>query len=168
MNVCSKSIFPRNVDALYWISLCYRKEGEGEKEREAFEAILAIDSTHAKAWNHLGVIAQEAGDFEGALTRYDEAIRHDSMSVDARNNRGSVLVDLGRTKEAMAEFDRALAINPRFALAHFGKARVYAERQDLEGLARELQLTLRYDPDFQPARAWLANLRRQNAQRQGQ
>jgi tetratricopeptide (TPR) repeat protein len=40
------------------------------------------------------------------------------------NNRGEVLSRLGRIQESLASFDRALELDPGFAPALFGKARV--------------------------------------------
>jgi len=70
-----------------------------------------------------GSAAYQAGDFEGALEKYEDAIARNPEDAEAQSNLGQVLVRLGRPSEALPHFDRAIAlIQGRWAY-HFNRAR---------------------------------------------
>ena len=70
-----------------------------------------------------GSAAYAAGDVEGALKKYQDAIARNPEDAEAHSNLGQVLVRLGRPAEALPHFDRAIAlIEGRWAY-HFNRAR---------------------------------------------
>jgi Flp pilus assembly protein TadD len=70
-----------------------------------------------------GSAAYAAGDFEGALSQYQEAVSRHPEDAESHSNLGQVLVRLGRPAEALPHFDRAIAlIEGRWAY-HFNRAR---------------------------------------------
>jgi len=56
--------------------------------------------------------AQQLGDTELAIRKYQEVIRLDPKMIAARANLGIVLVSLGRFDEAIAQYHAALAQAP--------------------------------------------------------
>lgn len=70
-----------------------------------------------------GTAAYAAGDFEGALAKYQEAVARLPEDAETHSNLGQVLVRLGRPAEALPHFDRAIElIQGRWAY-HFNRAR---------------------------------------------
>ena len=70
-----------------------------------------------------GTAAYAAGDFEGALAKYQDAVARHPEDAEAHSNLGQVLVRLGRPAEAVPHFDRAIElIQGRWAY-HFNRAR---------------------------------------------
>jgi len=70
-----------------------------------------------------GSAAYAAGDFEGALAKYQDAIGRNPDDAESHSNLGQVLVRLGRPAEALPHFDRAIElIEGRWAY-HFNRAR---------------------------------------------
>lgn len=53
------------------------------------------------------------GDFDGALSLFERALRMDDKDPDAWNGKGAALRSLGRYDEANDCFDRSLRIDPR-------------------------------------------------------
>ena len=69
-----------------------------------------------------GAISYEGGDYDAALTRFEEAVRQHPQDAESLSNLGQVLVRLQRVAEAVPYFERAAALNPdrwtyRFNLA---------------------------------------------------
>ena len=59
------------------------------------------------------------------------------MIAIAYNNRGSAKANLKKYKEAIEDFDKAIEINPNFAEAYRGRARVKEILGDTEGARQD-------------------------------
>ena len=70
-----------------------------------------------------GAIAHSAGDYEGALARYREAIERNPDDAESHSNLGQMLVRLKRPSEALPHFDRAIQLLPGRWTYHFNRAR---------------------------------------------
>jgi tetratricopeptide (TPR) repeat protein len=70
--------------------------------------------------------------FEAAVSMYDALIDADFVSAQIWNNRGECLTRLDRVEEAIESFDFALAVDPDFAPACFGKARTLVNAGRIE------------------------------------
>jgi tetratricopeptide (TPR) repeat protein len=95
-------------------------EGEFDKCRAYFERALAIQeelgdkATAAMTTNNIGYMNYILGDYETAITRYDQALeqarnlgrRHDEHFY--RGNRAGTLVQLGRFEEAIKDLHEVL------------------------------------------------------------
>lgn len=75
---------------------------------------------------HLGALSYGAGDYEGALARFQEAIDRNPGDAESISNLGQVLVKLGRTEEAIPHFERACTLNPDRWAYRFNLARALA------------------------------------------
>ncbi|MFH1277737.1 MAG: sulfatase-like hydrolase/transferase [Candidatus Eisenbacteria bacterium] len=152
------------TDAMESLARIFRDEGDDRGEERLLRRIIEIDPGRARAWNNLGTWnIRTGGDLEEALLCYERATRADSVLAEAWANRANTLAQLGRLREAIDAYDRALTIDSDLAVARYGKALALRRQGDLEGFARELQLTVRSDPDFAAARALLEELRRLTA-----
>ena len=86
------------------------------------ERCLAIEDLIAKGDQSDGEISQlrfEQGnilaaeqDYDAAIARYDEALKHKSDNYIAWNNRGNVLSALGRYEAAIASYDKTIELQP--------------------------------------------------------
>ncbi|MEO5896140.1 MAG: tetratricopeptide repeat protein [Vicinamibacterales bacterium] len=96
----------------------------------AVQAEQAVDAAPASADprpymddHSSATVAYAAGDFEGALAKYRDAVARRPEDAEAHSNLGQVLVRLGRPAEALPHFDRAIElIQGRWAY-HFNRAR---------------------------------------------
>lgn len=81
-----------------------------------------------------------AGDYERAVTGYDEAIKLEPNSTALWNNRGKALGMLGRYEEAISSFDRSIVINSTDPESLNLKAIALSQGQQMHG-----QATLLFD-----------------------
>jgi len=88
----------------------------------------------AAGHNNRGVALAEAGDSEGALACYDQALALDPDHAEAWSNRGNSLQLLGRTEAALESYDRAIALNPDYGAAYANRGFAY-EKLDRMKLA---------------------------------
>lgn len=80
-----------------------------------------------------------------ALTKINEALRHDPDCVAALVLRGRILFQLNRLREMQQSYDKALRIDPRCSEVFLERAKVSsAIRQDYRTALREVEKALRY------------------------
>ncbi|WP_448600071.1 CHAT domain-containing protein, partial [Thermoleptolyngbya sp.] len=76
----------------------------------------------AQIWLQKGNQQFMAGDFQGAIACYDQALKIKPDKHEAFHNKGSALYALGRHEEAIACYDQALKIKPDSHEAWIGRA----------------------------------------------
>jgi tetratricopeptide (TPR) repeat protein len=83
--------------------------GELEKQDQTDELWIVNYPRAAVPLNDLGVNYTYMGEYEKALTKFQEALRLDPDNVDFYSNLGGTYINLNRLEEAQATFDQALA-----------------------------------------------------------
>jgi tetratricopeptide (TPR) repeat protein len=78
--------------------------------------MLRRQPRNAAAWNLLGVMAAQAGEFTCARGNFERAIEIDATKADYHFNLGNALLELRQREAALACYDRAVALDP----AHVG------------------------------------------------
>lgn len=108
---------PKDAEAMYNLGLVLKAQGK----RDA-----AMDTLYRATWNYtynsgantqLAQMYSEAGDYEMALDRLDEAIAYNGRNYQAIAFKGLVLKAMGRKAEAEACFKAVLAQDPVNALS---------------------------------------------------
>lgn len=87
----------------------YYHQGKLEQARTLFQGLYAIDPTDSYAAKALGVVELAAGNFQGALSAYDVAIRLNAQDMAAHVGRAEVQIALGKKSAAAEDLRRALA-----------------------------------------------------------
>ncbi len=82
-------------------------EGDAEAGLVAFEAALARDPSHVRAWTNRGNIRLEAGDVDGAIADYEQALKLDDGFANAHHNLGVAYRRKGQVAKSVASLRRA-------------------------------------------------------------
>lgn len=77
-----------------------RKEGHYAEALPWYDAAIALDATHAKAWNNKGIALQKLQRYEEALRAHERALELHPDYENARKQRAIVLRQLGRAADA--------------------------------------------------------------------
>jgi Tfp pilus assembly protein PilF len=93
---------------------------------------IEIAPQFAIAWNFLGTIAHQTGQFAQAEQYFREALRQDPGQYAPLVNLGGTLISQGKIEESLSINQRAAAAGPRDALAHaqLGISNFYLGRLD--------------------------------------
>ena len=92
--------YPEHVDLRYNLARLLVEQGELQTAREQLEQVLALRSTHAKAWRLMARIADKEGDPERAISAYLKALSVDPDQSQSRGAVAELLSSAGRPDEA--------------------------------------------------------------------
>jgi len=124
-------------------------EGALQEAVRTYRELLAIEPSHLRAHNNLGVVYDRLGDHRRALAEYQAAEELDPDDVRLQCNIAAVLASLGRYREAEAKLTRALDSDPKNADARENLGLVYFKK----GLYTEAATELSRAADLDPERA---------------
>ena len=89
-----------------------------------YRQITTLDPAHAVAWNLLGVVAHQKGQYQDALGLIGRAIGLRADVADFHANYALALTSLGILAQAIDSHNRALALDPRCGAALGGLAKL--------------------------------------------
>ena len=92
-------------------------------------------------------VAYEAGDYQTALRRFQEAIDRNPNDAESLSNLGQVLVKMGRTAEAVPHLQRATTLNPDRWAYRFNLARALGQLGRWDESIASYQQAQRLFPD---------------------
>lgn len=70
-----------------------------------------------------GMECFKSGQFQTAITNFDQVIQRDFTYAEAFNNRGVLKLLIGDIEGGITDFDAALIINPEFSIAYKNRGR---------------------------------------------
>jgi tetratricopeptide (TPR) repeat protein len=106
-----------------------------QQAREYYYLALALNSNSTSAWNSLGMLEAELGNYTGSISCFDGALEINSSLAYVWNNKGASLANLGRYEESLGCLDNATRLNPNFAEAWYNKVKTLGKLKD-EALAK--------------------------------
>ena len=121
-------------------------------------ALLADDPRNAPARNLLGLALYKAGDVEGSIVQYLQALDIDGDYAEAHFNLGNAHKMLGRIPEAQASFEAAIRAQKKFVLAHYNLGVIHDKAGRIDQAMAEYRRAVDYDPQFFFAYVALGNL----------
>lgn len=120
---------------------CNRPEGENARGDGV--------STHAESaryHNNEGISHAEAGDLEGAIGSFGEAIRLNPGYSEAYFNRGIAHGSRGDIKGAIEDFSEAIGLEPHLAGAYYSRGNMRVDVGDIEGALRDFDAAIGLNP----------------------
>ncbi|MDA9160263.1 tetratricopeptide repeat protein, partial [Rhodobacteraceae bacterium] len=104
------STVPMVYEILAAANLSLGNDGETIKY---YRKLLRLNPNHADAYNNLGKIYYEKGNFLKAIENYQEAVKAEPSFADAHYNLANSLKQIGKLKEAFHSYQASLEINPK-------------------------------------------------------
>jgi tetratricopeptide (TPR) repeat protein len=108
-----------------------------------------------------GVDKLEAGDYEGAVTDFQQALQLNPEDADTHYNLGYAHLNLGSYEQAIEAYTAAIRLNPQFAQAYSNRAYAHYFLQNYAKTITDSTRALERDPD--PQTAYVTYIRRGNA-----
>jgi tetratricopeptide (TPR) repeat protein len=111
----SKSVNPRQLDAMLQQALSLQQNGALAEAAELYRAILAARPKHFDALQLLGALALSAGHLDEGIVLLERATSINRMHAPTHSNLAFALNAKERHQEALACANRAIALMPNFA-----------------------------------------------------
>jgi len=106
----------------------------------------------------LGEERSKAGDLEGAMRFYEEAMKADPEDDEVWNNIGVILHKKGRYKEAIPYYSKAIVLNPSDCVTLGNMAYNYVKLEKWQEAKHWYLEKLKYCENDAIAQAWLRKL----------
>ncbi len=179
------SLDPKNIDALYYLSLLAKELAQrenqrlvslapdsyrvhqllgeaavtagnkGEAEKEFLEA-LKINPGSVEVLTELGELKRSEGKFKEAINYYMQAERSGTLSYEIAYGLGACFSSMTKYPEAIEWFQRAVALALDSAAGRFALGNALFHKGELEPAISELKASLQIDPGMRQAYLLLA------------
>jgi tetratricopeptide (TPR) repeat protein len=146
------SLKPDYSDAHNYLGTLYAEAESWDQAIEQYQKAAAniLYETPASAYNNMGYAYLKKGNYQAALTSFDEAYIKDpstNLSPLIEKNRSIALFEMGRIKQAIHHLEKSIQSAPEFPESHYWLARCYLELKDTEAASREFLFILKVAPD---------------------
>ncbi|MEM9400718.1 MAG: tetratricopeptide repeat protein, partial [Verrucomicrobiota bacterium] len=99
-----------------------------------------------EAYNCLGLVFENQGDYKAALEEYEKACQGDPSEPVYHTNRADIHRREGRYDEALAACDEALRVKPGYPIAYNGRGLVFENQGDYKAALEEYEKACQGDP----------------------
>lgn len=139
--------------ALAWTSLgdIYRQLHRYDQAIEAYQQAGRFDPTYAWPYHNLGLIYEEQGQFELALTNYQKAIHHhqgDQERAALWDHLGGIYQQLGQYEKAAAAYRQVNELEPHQAVPWNSLGTVYRALNRLDEAIVAYERAAELDPTY--------------------
>ncbi len=122
--------------------------GKLEEATALVTAVLADDPKNTGALNVLGLARYKAGDFEGAIGPFQQALQVDPRHPEVHFNLGNVYQAMDRMQEAETEFAAAVEAQDKFVLARYNLGKIYESSGRTDQALAQYRRCTDLDPQF--------------------
>ncbi len=135
----------------------FRLQGLNEKGMGEIEKVIALEPENDDAWYLKGLLAQQEGNLNLALSAFERTVKVKPDHAQAYNNMGLIYGQKENYDRAFTMLTKALEINPDLAQAHANIGNVYYERGEYNRAWEEMELALKLDPGMNDLRLFLGS-----------
>ncbi|MBI2176486.1 tetratricopeptide repeat protein [Candidatus Woesearchaeota archaeon] len=115
--------------------------------RRIGEKKLADEPNNARAWQEMGTVEREAGNFAKAKGYFQKAVELDGSMVEAWQGLGMCCSSLGDVDSAIAAFRKAIELNPEYPTAYFSLGVAYSRLGRLNDARDAIEEGLKRNPN---------------------
>ncbi len=149
------AINPSSADAYVSRGVAQSSLGRQEEAITSFDRALALQPMRDDIFFLKGNSLLAMGRSADAQRQFERVLAIAPSHVDALVNRGVALSQLGRTTEAIGTYDTALRLAPGHIGAHYNRGNALTLLRRFEEAARDCEIVLAANPDFDYARGVL-------------
>ena len=124
--------FPKEFVIWNILGSSYQTLNRNDEAESAFEEAVSLKSDNYEAYNRLGVLLKNKGDYQKALVAYNKVILIKPEYANAYYNIGNIHQILGDSKKSLEFYEKAISLDPKHWLAYNNKANVLKSQHLIE------------------------------------
>jgi len=117
---------------------------------------VLVRTSAETAYNNLGALYQEQGEYSMAVAEYENAIKANPNFPIAYNNLGITYKRMGNAVRAEENYRKAISLDSRYVDAYYNLGLLYMDKGDFQGAAGMFRKALAVNPYYGKAAAKLA------------
>ena len=118
----------------------------------AFNQLIATDSTSFIGWSARGILKLQRNDYDGAYQDYSRAIQNNSTFFGDFLNRGIINVEQKRFMEALSDYEKAIQLEPENKMIYYNRGALRANLGDYNNALTDFERVLKMDSTITEAR----------------
>jgi tetratricopeptide (TPR) repeat protein len=123
-----------------------RQKGLLAEAEQAGRKAVAIDNALASAWNNLGIILQEAGQYEESKLCLERVIGYEPNNAEAHNNLGNTCKRMSLFDKAEQYWLKALQLKPNYAEPYSNLSNLYNDQGEWDKAAKMARQAIQISP----------------------
>lgn len=131
---------PRNADGWFHLSELYERASLYDQQAEALRKVIALRPHMGYAYVKLGTACNRLQEYEEAVASFIEAQKYVPNQPQLYNNLAFSYGKLGKVREEIAALRKAIALRPRYVVAHHNLGMALLKEGDREGARKEVRI----------------------------
>lgn len=136
------------IDEALTLAVNQHRAGHLAEAERIYREVLAVQPNNPQAWYLLGVIANQIGRPEVAVSCLEQALRVQPEFAEAHCDLATALGGLGQATAAIEHYQTATRLKPGYAEAHFNLANVLQREGRIEEAIAAYRRAIELKPDF--------------------
>ena len=150
---------PDDIDTLFQLGLVYQDKGDYNQSIDIYKKVLSKDAHHLNAHIKLSLLYFNLGQTDLGVEECKRILEIDPTNEAAHINLGFSYFGQKEFDQAILEYNQAIKSNPKNPVSYFHLANCYLWKQDMPKSIECLQKALNVNPDYQPARQLLEQIK---------
>ena len=134
-------------DDFFKAGISYHKKKLYEKAKISYEKTIKINPKHLDAYNNLGIVLKELGNFENAATCFKHVLQVNPKNIYGHYNLGLIYKELHQNQKAILCFLKVVQFNPNHFSAYNNLGIVFKEMGDLNKAKECYEKVLKINPN---------------------
>jgi len=148
-----------SIDTLFQLGLAYQDKGDKNQAIDGYKKVLSKDAHHLNAHIKLSLLYFALGQNDLGVEECKRILEIDPTNEAAHINLGFTYFGQKEFDRAILEYNQAIKTDPKNPVSYFHLANCYLWKQDISKGIECLQEALNINPDFQPARQMLDQIK---------
>ncbi len=136
---------PKNADAWFHLADLYERANLYREQVTALREVIALQPQMGFAHFKLGTALNRLQQYEEAVKSFTKAEMYVKNQPMLYNNLAVSYGKLGKTREEIAALRKAIALRPRYAVAHYNLGMALLRKGDRKGAGEELRILEDFD-----------------------
>ena len=137
-----------NLREKFNLALQNHKKNNLKFAKTLYEEILISDPNYIDAYNNLGILFNQLGKHEEAISCYEKAIQIQPNNAAVYNNLGLLNGKLGKHEEAISYYEKAIQIQPNNAVAYYNLANTFKQLGKHEEAISYYEKAIQIQPNY--------------------